>query len=184
MSLADTMRLFRKLDEAGIRKPEFYGFSVRRNPDNNEIQEFQFMERIDRPTVESIMEVAIDMKQRTGSLDSSKFAYTDFLAELCDKHFGGNNNALMEALGRSFRDFVGNVKEAVPNIADLQMDNIFLVGYDETGKQLEFMLIDPIEEEVYIILNRRENTDLIYRRESEWPNNINFSNKTNGESGQ
>lgn len=151
MSLADTMRLLGKLDEAGIRKPEFYGFTVRRSPDNNEIQEFQFMERIDRPTVLSIIEAAIEARQsETGALDSSKFEYTDFLVELSDKHFGGDNEAFMKALVYSLRDFVKNVKIAVPNIADLEMDNIFLVGYDKTGQQLEFMLIDPIEEKVFI----------------------------------
>ena len=178
MALTDTMRLLRKLDEAGIKKPEFYGFSVRRNPGNNEIQEFQFMERIDRPTVESILEAAIDAEQsQTGALDSSKFAYIEFLAELSDKYFGGNNDALMKTLVRSFRDFVRNVKEAVPNIADLEMDNIFLVGYDETDQQFEFMLIDPIEELVYIrpIQNKPDLTN--YKLKREKPENINFPNR-------
>ncbi len=147
MSLVDTMRLFRKLDEAGIRKPEFYGFTVRRNPADGQIQEFQFMERIDRPTVQGIIEAAIDAKQNhAGALDSSKFPYTDFLSELSDKYFNGNDGLLMKALVRSFRDFVISVKEVVP----IEMDNIFLVGYDEVEQQLEFMLIDPIEEQVYI----------------------------------
>src|SRR3989344_733646 len=179
MALTDTMRLFRKLDEAGIRKPEFYGFSVRRNPGNNEIQEFQFMERIDRPTVEGIIEAAIDAKQsQTGALDSSKFAYTDFLAELSDKYFGGNNDALMKILVHSFRDFVKDVKVAIPNIADLEMDNIFLVGYDETDQQLEFMLIDPIEEQVYIRPIQSQKANLInYKIEFGKPEKINFPNK-------
>ncbi|MBI2033468.1 MAG: hypothetical protein HYT10_03350 [Candidatus Levybacteria bacterium] len=179
MSLTDTMRLFRKLDEAGIRKPEFYGFSVRRNPGNNEIQEFQFMERIDRPTVESILEAAIDAEQnQTGGLDPSKFAYTEFLADLSDKYFRGDNDALMKAIVRSFRDFVRSVKEAVPNIADLEMDNIFLVGYDETDQQLEFMLIDPIEENVYIRPIQSSKTNLINNRINfEKPEKINFPNK-------
>lgn len=180
MSLADTLRLFRKLDEAGIRKPEFYGFTVRRNPGNNEIQEFQFMERIDRPTVESILEAAIETEQsQTGALDSSKFAYTDFLAELSDKHFGGDNDALIRSLVGSFRDFVRNVKEAVPNIADLEMDNIFLVGYDEAGQQLEFMLIDPIEEQVFIRPIQSAIADLINNQiQFKKPENINFPNQT------
>lgn len=179
MSLADTMRLFRKLDEAGIRKPEFYGFTVRRSPDNNEIQEFQFMERIDRPTVESIIEAAIEAREsETGALDSSKFTYTDFLAELSDKHFDGDNNVLMKALLYSFRDFVRNVKEAIPNIADLEMDNIFLVGYDETVQQLEFMLIDPIEEQVYIRPVQSPKANLINKIKFREPEKINFPNKT------
>ena len=151
MSLADTMRLFRKLDEAGIRKPEFYGFTVRRNLGDNKIQEFQFMEKIDRPTVESILEATIDAEQsQTGGLDPSKFAYTKFLKDLSHTYFCGDNGALMIALVRSFSNFVRSVKEAVPNIADLEMDNIFLVGYNDADQQLEFMLIDPIEEQVYI----------------------------------
>lgn len=162
MSLVDTMRLLRKLDEEEIRKPEFYGFSVRRNPDNHEIQEFQFMERIDRPTVESIIEAAMEAKKNnTNGFDSSKFAYTDFLVKLSDKHFGGDSEALMKAIVNSFLNFVENVKEAVPNIADLEMDNIFLVGYDETEKQLEFMLIDPIEEHVFIRLIKSQEGKLI-----------------------
>lgn len=151
MSLADTMKLFRKLDEAGIRNPEFYGFTVRRNPGNNEIQEFQFMEKIDRPTVESILEAAIDAEQsQSGVLDPSKFAYTEFLSGISDKYFEGDDDALMKALVRSFKDFVRSVKDVIPNITDLEMDNIFLVGYNEADKQLEFMLIDPIEEQIYI----------------------------------
>ena len=179
MSLADTTRLFRKLDEAGIRKPEFYGFTVRRNPGNNEIQEFQFMERIDKPTVESILEAAIDTEQNhTGGLDPSKFAYTKFLADLSNKYFRGDNNALMKALVRSFRDFVRSVKEAVPNIADLEMDNIFLVGYDETDQRLEFMLIDPIEERVYIRPIQSLGDNLInYKIEPGKSEKINFPNK-------
>ena len=179
MALTDTMRFLRKLDEAGIKKPEFYGFSVRRNPGNNEIQEFQFMERIDRPTVQSILEAAIDAKQsQTGALDSSKFAYTDFLAELSDKYFGGNNDALMKTLVRSFSDFIRNVKEAVPNIADLEMDNIFLVGYDETDQQLEFMLIDPIEEQIFIRPIQSQKANLINNKiDFGKPEKINFPNK-------
>lgn len=151
MSLADTMRLFRKIDEAGVRRPEFYGFTVKRYPGNNKIQEFQFMERIDRPTVQSIIEAAIEAEQNhSGTLDPSKFPYTGFLTELSDKYFNGDDDALMRALIRSFVEFVRSVKKAVPNIADLEMDNIFLVGYNEEIQELEFMLIDPIEELVYI----------------------------------
>ena len=143
--------MFRKLDEAGIRKPEFYGFTIKRNPNNNEIQEFQFMERIDRPTVESIFEAAAEARQNhPGALYLSKLPYAEFLTELSHKYFNGDDDALMKALAKSFRDFVRNVKETIPNIADLEMCNIFLVGYNETDQQLEFMLIDPIEEEVFI----------------------------------
>lgn len=178
MSLADTMRLFRKLDELGIRKPEFYGFTVRRNPGNNEIQEFQFMERIDRPTIESILEAAIDAKQnQSGALDPSKFGYTDFLAELSDKYFAGDNDALMKTIVYSFRDFVRSVKDAVPNIADLEMDNIFLVGYNEADQQLEFMLIDPIEEQVYIRSIKKQQDLINFNLDSKRPENINFPNK-------
>ena len=83
----------------------------------------------------------------------------------------------MKTLVRSFSDFVRSVKEAVPNIADLERDNIFLVGYDETRQQLEFMLIDPIEEQVYIRPIQSLKTEFINKIEFSKPKNINFPNK-------
>lgn len=161
MSLTDTLRLLRKLDQAGIKKPEYYGFSVKRNPGDEEIQEFQFMEKIDRPTMLSISEALGEAHQsQTGAIDSSKFAYTDFLAALSTRYFADNNDELIKSLFASFYSFVKSVKEAVPNIADLDMDNIFLIGYDEVNHQFEFMVIDPIEEEIYIPLKKTESNAL------------------------
>ena len=84
----------------------------------------------------------------------------------------------MKTLVQSFRDFVRSVKDAVPNIADLQMDNIFLVGYNEADQQLEFMLTDPIEEQVYLRPIQSQRDSLIkYKIESRKPEKINFPNK-------
>jgi len=151
MSLADTMRLFRKLDEAGIARPEFYGFTVRRDPHTNEIQEFQFMERIDRPTIQSIWEAAFKAEQnQRETIDDSEFPYASFLIELSERYFNGDDTALMRELFNSFLDFVMSVKKAIPGIGDLEADNIFLIGYNEKEGKFEFMLIDPIEETIVI----------------------------------
>lgn len=160
MSLADTIRLFKKLDQAGICRPEFYGFSVRRNPKNDEIQEFQFMEKIDRPTVESILEAYMDAKQKGTDISAaSKFPYVKFLKELATKYFRGDYNDLMKSLIISFFDFITAVKQAVPDIGDLEADNIFLAGYNEQTGKCEFILIDPIEEQVLIKPIRKQEAD-------------------------
>lgn len=183
-SLADTMKFFKKLDEAGIRQPESYGFSVKRDPNDDGIQEFQFMERIDRPTVLSIFESAADARDITsGEFDVSKLPYPDLLRQIAIKHYSGNTRDMLRAIKSSYDDFVRGVKEAVPYISDLEMDNIFLIGYNETDKELEFMLIDPIEEHVYIrpIQNR---PDLINYKHDPLeninpPNNISMPMKNN-----
>lgn len=151
MSLKDTMQLFRKLGAAGVRKPEFYGLSVKRNTTSNDIQEFQFMEKIDRPTIESIIEAATDANVLNGgAVTESNFSYAGFVNEIAEKYYGGDQLAFMRVLVRSFAEFVADTKRAIPNIADLAMDNIFLAGYDEEGQKPEFLLIDPIEEQVYL----------------------------------
>ncbi|HRN69820.1 MAG TPA: hypothetical protein PLS49_01435 [Candidatus Woesebacteria bacterium] len=147
MSLADTMRLFTKLDKAGIQRPEFYGFTVRRDPGNNEIQEFQFMERINKPTIEEVIQAELSKQD---SKETAHFPYAADLEEICTRYFEGNQDTFHRALFTSFTTFVRGVKEAVPNIADLETDNIFLVGYDEKNREFDFMVIDPIEEFVFI----------------------------------
>lgn len=160
MSFADTIRLFKKLDQAGICRPEFYGFSVRRNPENDEIQEFQFMEKIDRPTVEIILEAYMEAKQKGTDISAaSKFPYVEFLKELATKYFRGDYHGLMKSLTTSFFDFIMAVKQAVPDIGDLEADNIFLAGYNKQTGEFEFILIDPIEEQVLIKPIKKQEAD-------------------------
>lgn len=151
MSLRDTVQLFRKLDTARIRRPEFYGFTVRRNVSSNEIQEFQFMEAINRPTIESVLNAASDANvMNGGAFSEDSFPYAGLVNEMTEKYYGGDQLAFMRVLVRSFISFVADTKRAIPNIADLEMDNIFLAGYDEEDQRPEFLLIDPIEEQVYL----------------------------------
>lgn len=180
MSLKDTMQLFRKLDTAGIRKPEFYGFSVKRNATSNDIQEFQFMEKIDRPTIESIIEAATDANVLNGGMvTESNFSYAGFVNEIAEKYYGGDQLAFMRALVTSFTEFVADTKRVIPNIADLEMDNIFLAGYDEEDQKPEFLLIDPIEEQVYLrpIQTSRSGFNLINNENLFKENKINYKNE-------
>lgn len=151
MSLKDTMKLFERLDSAGIKRPEFYGFSVKRNAGSNELQEIQFMQKIDRPTFESLMEAAAGAEVINGGiLTPENFKYANLINDLAAKYFNGDQLALMRDIVPAFHYFVNGVKRKVWNIGDVEMDNIFFVGYDEEAKKPEFMLIDPIEEQIYL----------------------------------
>lgn len=157
MSLVDVVRLFRRLYQAEVSVPAFYGFTVRKDPINQEIQEFQFMEKINAPTVASILQAdVIEITEEDGN-KKSKFVidpqlpYADFLTELSLKYFNDDFRSLIENLIISLRSFLIKVRLAIPDIADLETDNIFVVDYNEKFKQFRFMLIDPIEEEVLIL---------------------------------
>lgn len=155
MSLRDTVELFKQLDTLGIKQPEFYGFTVRRNSTDNQIQEFQFMEPIHRPTVQAILDKAMEIDSRgAGEFDDEELPNSKFLTEMMDKYYQGDFGKLVTDTVRSFYSFVLDTKDAVfasgDDIGDLEMDNIFLIGYDEENKRPEFMIIDPIREQVLI----------------------------------
>lgn len=157
MALVDVVRLLRRLSQAEISTPEFYGFTVRKDATNAEIQEFQFMEKINAPTVASILQANLMIVEERDKNSASKFVidpkfpYADFLAELSLKYFNNDLRSLIENLIISLRSFLIEVRLTILGIADLETDNIFVIGYDEESRQFRFMLIDPIEEEVLIL---------------------------------
>lgn len=152
MSLKDTVELYKKLEELGIKKPDFYGFTVRREPKEKEIQEYQFMEMIDRPTIQSIIDKAASLDLESGNVDIDQLPYAQFLKQISMEHYNGDTDTLIKAIVGGFFKFVKDTKNTVTmsgdNIGDIEMDNVFLIGYNEETNTPDFMVIDPIREQM------------------------------------
>lgn len=178
MSLVDTLNLLKELDSKGIKTPEYFGFTVKRNPSNSEIQEFQFMERIKRPTIEAIFESVVFPKSDDDVFKLPEFPYHSFLQELSTKFFNGDTGQLLGEISKSFRAFVRDIISSIPNIGDLKMDNIYLLGYDKERGDFDFMVIDPIIEEIYFRPIKAPNNQLINKINKTSLLNNSFPNKT------
>lgn len=117
------------------------------------------MEKISKPTIESILQFANEQKTQVGA--ESQYQYKIFLEELANKYFEGNFDTLIKKIVADFFAFVRNVKNEIYGISDLEADNIFLVGYDGDTEEFEFMVIDPIREESYIKTIEKKPASLI-----------------------
>ncbi|MGB9911581.1 MAG: hypothetical protein ACPLKP_03225 [Microgenomates group bacterium] len=187
MSLIDCLGLFKRLNEDGILTPEFYGFIVRRNPKDDEIQEFQFMERINKPTISEIFEFLTREGKKPTQKEKEKkeFPYEGFLLELSNKYFAGNYSAFLKSLIESVKNLIESLRRRVPDIGDLEGDNIFLIGYDEKKKDFVFMIIDLIREEIIIKTKRKGSLQNLIPKERLKPeeklkeNNLPLFTKTN-----
>src|SRR5205823_5706967 len=97
--------------------PEFYGFSVRRDPTNHQIQEFQFMEEINRPTLQSIFETVAEVEDReTEAIDLAKLPHGEFLQNIANRYYHGDPRVFLRAVGTTFTQFVADAKRAILNL--------------------------------------------------------------------
>jgi hypothetical protein len=61
LDLKTTLELLNALRVNGFSIPEFYGFSIRERASGTQLQEYQFMQRIDKPTVGQVLENTDDL---------------------------------------------------------------------------------------------------------------------------
>ncbi|MEI6462760.1 MAG: hypothetical protein WCO33_03805 [bacterium] len=133
--------IFRKLN---IKHPEDYGFSVKKGAKGSEIQEYQFMEYVHRPTLDQILRPYFG----AGTRDPK---YEDFINNIIKEASGGNDQDFYEKLYRKFNEFVHKVMEQIPGIYEIgNFDNAFLLDYKKETDEFDFMIIDPALEQLIL----------------------------------
>jgi len=147
VDLRTSLELLNALRTNGFATPEIYGFSIRENTSGEEPQEYQFMQRIDRPTVEQIFENTDD------SLNNPQVNYEAIphcqIVSDARQHFDSDDE-MLGALVRAYTDFRRNAKTAIWNIGDMKEDNLFVHDFGPESREFTIMMIDPIAEVSYI----------------------------------
>ena len=110
VDLKTTLELLDALRKHGFATPKFYGFSVRENASGEQPQEYQFMQRIDRPTVEQILGNTDDL------MNNPKIKYEAIphnqIVRNARQHFESDDE-MLGALVRGYSDFRRKAKTAI-----------------------------------------------------------------------
>ncbi len=160
VDLKTSLRLLNALRINGFATPEIYGFSIRENTSGDETQEYQFMQRIDRPTVEQIFENTADLLNNP-QVNYEAIPHGQIVRD-ARRHFDSDDE-MLGALVRAYTDFRRNAKTAIWNIGDMKEDNLFVYGFNPESREFTIMMIDPIAEVSYIrpIRTKADTTNFI-----------------------
>lgn len=156
VDLKTSLGLLGALRTNGFATPEVYGFSIREKASGEKPQEYQFMQRIDRPTVEQIFEKTDDLFNNP-QVNYDAIPHSQIVRN-ARNHFASDDE-MLGALVRAYTDFRRNAKTAIWDIGDMKEDNLFVYGFNPESKEFTIMMIDPIAEVSYIRPIRRTPRD-------------------------
>ena len=147
VDLKTTLRLLNALRANGFATPNFYGFSIREGASGEQPQEYQFMQRIDKPTVEQIFENTADLLNNP-QINYDTIPHSQIVRD-ARQHFDSDDEMLGALVG-AYTDFRKNAKTAIWNIGDMKEDNLFVYDFNPESREFTIMMIDPIAEVSYI----------------------------------
>jgi len=137
MDLMTTMKLMLALKSCGLNAPNFYGFSLKDQANySKEMQEWQWMQRINAPDLGSVMET-IEEGGKVHHLPNNH----SLMAAMT---FVESEDRLMAVLWESYEEHKGRAEAAVEGIFDLEPRNMLVDHYDADSGRFGFVIIDPI----------------------------------------
>lgn len=145
------------LKSDGFATPDFYGFSIKETATEEEPQEYQFMQKINRPTVAQVIESIENNQINYGAVPNNQV-----IREA--RQYFHSDDEMMYPLVRAYHDFQTKAKEAIWNIGDVKMDNLFVYEFHPKTKKFSLMMIDPIKEETFIRPIKMRNDNLIINK--------------------
>ncbi len=146
MDLGTTLGMLHALKTNGFATPVFYGFSIRINASSEEIQEYQFMERIDRPTLHQIFENSdLSAEQQ---IHYESVPYAKHLEQV--RQYFESDGEMLRALGSAYWNIKCNVKRDIQDIGDIEPNNLFVYDFDPETREFTLMISDPIREQKFI----------------------------------
>jgi len=146
IDLKTTLKMLTALRKHGFATPTFYGFSVKANASPDEIQEYQFMERINRPTLEQIFENS--HLEKPVEINYQTVPHADYLRQI-RQHFESDDE-MLGTLVNDYYDFKKEAKRTILDLGDVEMRNLFAYAFDPQTKKFTLMMIDPIREQSFI----------------------------------
>jgi len=147
LDLKTSFELLKALRSNGFATPEVYGFSIRENASGEEPQEYQFMQKVDKPTIKQVLENTSDLMNNP-QINYETIPHKQILIN-ARQHFGSDNE-MFKALISSYKKFRRDVKRKIENIGDIEPDNLFVYDFDPESREFTLMMIDPIAEVSYI----------------------------------
>jgi len=147
LDLKTSLELLIALRTNGIATPEIYGFSIREKASGEEPQEYQFMQRIDRPTVGQIFENTADLLNNP-QVDYEAIPHSQIIRDARGNF--GSDDEMLGAIVKAFTDLKRVAKTAICDIADMKEDNLFVYDFNHESREFAIMIIDPIAEVSYI----------------------------------